>query len=67
MHEGASTERERLVATIAEARLRLRDLTRELDESMRAEEDDDTVGDLQRARECVLDLEKALARLDANA
>ncbi len=66
MHDGApSTERERLIATIDEARLRLSDLTRELDESMRAEEDDATVAELQRVREHVVELERVLAQLDA--
>ena len=66
MHDGApTTERERLMATIAETKHRLSDLTRELDESMRAEDDEATVVELQRVRERVVELERMLAELDA--
>jgi hypothetical protein len=58
------TERDRLLAELAEARLRLSDLTRELDESMAAEEHDTMfVKKLERARECVIELARALEDL----
>jgi hypothetical protein len=53
-----------LQAQIAEAKLRLSDLTRELDESRAAEENPIFVDKLQRARDCVIELEKALAALE---
>ena len=68
MHDGAPpTERERLIATISEAKHRLSDLTRSLDESMAAEEDDAVVVELQRVREQVVELEQTLAELDAQS
>jgi hypothetical protein len=63
--DASSAERERLVAAISECKHRLSDLTRELDESMRAEEDDATVAELQRVREHVVELVGMLAELDA--
>ena len=58
------SDRDRLIAELSEAKLRLSDLTRELDESMAAEEHDDHfTAKLQRARECVLELVAALEAL----
>jgi hypothetical protein len=58
------SDRDQLQAQLSEARLRLNDLTRELDESMAAEEHDEHfTAKLQRARECVLELVEALEAL----
>jgi hypothetical protein len=45
---------------IEEAKLRLSDLTRELDESMRAEDEETVQTELQRARDRVVELERLL-------
>ena len=60
-----ATERERLLTAINNCKQRLSDLTRELDESMRAEEDEATVVELQRVRDKVIELQHTLADLDA--
>jgi hypothetical protein len=58
-------ERDRLVAEIKETKLRLRDLTRQLDESPAAEQDARFGEKLQRVHDCVLELERALEALGA--
>ncbi len=58
-------DRKQLLAEIDEARLRLSNLTRELDESPAAEKDPLFGERLQRVRDCVLELERALAALSA--
>jgi exonuclease VII small subunit len=58
------TERSELLASLNEARLRLENLTRELDESPAAEEDPTFEDKLQKVHECVLELERALRALN---
>jgi hypothetical protein len=58
------TEIDQLKTLLEEAKLRLSDLTRELDESMRAEDDKATQAELDRARDRVLVLEHSLERLE---
>jgi hypothetical protein len=55
-----------LRALIEEAKLRVTDLTRELDESMRAEQEEAILTELQRARERVIALERSLARAEGD-
>lgn len=54
---------DQLKAQLDEAKLRVSDLTRSLDESMRAEQDDRVTAELQRAQERVAALERALERV----
>ncbi len=56
----SQTEVDQLKTQLEEAKLRVRDLTRELDESMRAESEDSVSAELQRARERLVELVHAL-------
>jgi hypothetical protein len=56
--------REDLIAEIEEAKLRLSDLTRELDESPAAEQNPMFGDTLQHIRDCVIALERALEALN---
>ena len=62
----SKTDVERIKELLDEAKLRLRDLTRELDESMRAENEETVLTELQRARDRVVALEHSLVLLDGN-
>ena len=57
------TERDKLLAAIAEAKLRVSDLTRELNESPAAEQDPSFTAKLERLHDCVIELEQALEAL----
>lgn len=54
-------DRAQLIADIEEARLRLSDLTRELNESPAAEDDPMFGEKLQRVRDCIAELRRLLA------
>jgi exonuclease VII small subunit len=56
---------EKLRAELEEAKLRMRDITRELDESPAAEQEDMIMAKLDEAREHVIELERALAELES--
>lgn len=58
-------ERERLKELVEEAKLRLSDLTREMDESLGAEQIDAIEAKLELARKRLVELEKTLEMLDA--
>lgn len=60
------TDVDRLKALLEEAKLQLTHLTRELDESMRAENEEVIVAELQRARDRVVALEHSLELLDGD-
>jgi hypothetical protein len=62
----SQTDVERIKEMLEEAKLRLRDLTRELDESMRAENEEQVLNELQRARDRVVALEHSLTLLEGN-
>jgi hypothetical protein len=55
----------KLRAELDEAKLRMRDITRELDESPAAELEETIMAKLHKAREHVLELERALAELES--
>ena len=60
------TDVDRLKALLNEAKLQLAHLTRELDESMRAENEELVLAELQRARDRVVALEHSLELLDGD-
>lgn len=62
----SDVQTEQLRALLEEAKLRLRDLTRELDESMRAEDEELVLAELHKARDRVVALEHSLERLEAD-
>jgi hypothetical protein len=62
----SKTEIDQLKVVLEEAKLRLSDLTRELDESMRAEDDKAIQAELDKAHQRVVALEHSLERLEAN-
>lgn len=62
----SDVQTDRLKALLEEAKLRLRDLTRELDESMRAEDEEVVLAELQKAQERVVALEHSLDRLEGD-
>jgi hypothetical protein len=57
-------EIDRVKGLLDEAKLRVRDLTRELDESMRAESEEVVTAELLCARERVVALDHSLERLN---
>lgn len=62
----SKTEIHQVKQLLDEARLRLSDLTRELDESMRAENDKTTQLELDKAQQRVVALEHSLERLESD-
>ncbi|MEX0874072.1 MAG: hypothetical protein WD646_05065 [Actinomycetota bacterium] len=55
----------KLRAELEEAKLRMRDITRELDESPAAEHEEMITAKLHKAREHVIELQRALAELES--